>query len=279
MRNGPKFPGESRSRNYENDRGLISKNDVLYRLFGELIEEIKYAFLNLHSETLDKLLEDYRKVYGDKAYAYALKTYPEWKSKRVKLSGQTMERLLSQVPPYLSTEVRYSLMMKLVRQTNFPVRNDKVIVNMSKTNEGLKNLEMRIDALDSVNAINDYPERLHEAALWLCNKDLDAAKAMLSHIDNDVFGGVRNEAKSEIRALQSAVQKGIASKPSYAISYPGVILSIIFSVAIPHGSRSVQTEVTTDSVAEKGPRPWVFMLIGIAIGFCIILVMKLLSNI
>jgi len=80
------------------------------RLFGNGVSEIKDCFLSLDSEALSELLADYGDMHGASAEAYAKNTYPNWKSGKTGLSGQTMERLATLVPPYLSPEQRFKIL-------------------------------------------------------------------------------------------------------------------------------------------------------------------------
>ena len=50
------------------------------------------------------------------AEQYARKTFPAWKSGKTNLSGQTMQRLVELVPPYLEPEQRMELVKTLVKK-------------------------------------------------------------------------------------------------------------------------------------------------------------------
>jgi hypothetical protein len=87
----------------------ISKYSKLTSLFGDAVGQIKKAFLDLDGEAREELLLDYGEIHGDSAERYARKTFVAWRSGEIKLSGQTMERLVELVPPYLAPSVRLGL--------------------------------------------------------------------------------------------------------------------------------------------------------------------------
>jgi len=87
-----------------------SKYSFLTGLFGSAVSAIRHAFLNLDKNALDKLLLRYGKIYGNSAERYARKTFPDWQIGLTILSGQTMERLIELVPPYLSPDQRFLIL-------------------------------------------------------------------------------------------------------------------------------------------------------------------------
>ena len=101
-----------RSYRYNNWRSRSYKPpvySVLRNLFGDAVYDIRKAFFMLDKDALDDLFADYGASYGQPAEKYARQTFPNWKSGRTNLSGQTMERLVELVPPYLSPEARWNV--------------------------------------------------------------------------------------------------------------------------------------------------------------------------
>lgn len=227
MHNGPRIPGDKRMGSYPGKHDTLSKNDVLHQLFGALVDEIKRAFLTLDKATFTALLHDYRKIYGDKAADYAENTYPAWKSGSVRLSGQTMERLLAQVPPYLSEEVKLTVMVKLVRQCNLAVSTKKFVINSQAPAKGVELLRAALRHTKSESAIHDLPPRIHEAALWLNAKDAGLANSMLTRVDVEVHGEQRRHAQAELIKLIDSILHKTARNPSYSINLPGLIINVI----------------------------------------------------
>lgn len=71
---------------------------------------LKNEFLNADSKTFAKIAGLYRKLYGDRAYRYMLETHASWKYGYVRVSGQTMHRILQCVPKYLSDDKRFYIL-------------------------------------------------------------------------------------------------------------------------------------------------------------------------
>jgi hypothetical protein len=111
---------------YSYPDNVPSKYSCLVGLFGGAVEDIKRTFLQFHGNTLEALLRRYSALYGDQAGKYARKTFPMWQCSVTKLSGQTMERLIELVPPYLSPEQRFNLLQKVL-QKNKPSKPNKSI--------------------------------------------------------------------------------------------------------------------------------------------------------
>ena len=76
----------------------VSERDQLSADTGGIDKDIEQIFLNLPSFKLQSVLIRYGKEHGSSALSYAKKTYPNWKSKKVKMSGKVAERLLNLVP-------------------------------------------------------------------------------------------------------------------------------------------------------------------------------------
>ena len=55
----------------------------------------------------------YGQLHGKNAEKYARKTFHNWKSGQTTLSGQTAERLLNLILPYLPQNIKYELIKKL----------------------------------------------------------------------------------------------------------------------------------------------------------------------
>lgn len=253
MRNGPRIPGARGPSGYNSKKDSLSKVDVLYQMFGDLVNEVKHAFLTLDEDTFARLIHDYRSVYGDKAAEYAIQTYPLWKNHRVRLSGQTMERLLQQVPPYLSEDVRYSVLVKLLRQGNPAVATSKLVLNLVSEASALNELEKAYRYTNAETAMEDLPERIHDAALWLNAKNPVQANEILIKADMEVHGVQRRAAKRVLDDIAMAIKSKKLTKPHYSIAVPGRILTIIVQreqIRVPITAAKVST--TSQSLPHQG---------------------------
>ena len=90
-----------------------SKRSQLSTALAGIDKDIEFIFLNLDNRALEAILAQYGRAFGDNAEKYARRTYPLWKKGATRLSGQTAERLLNLLPPFLSQNKRYELIKKL----------------------------------------------------------------------------------------------------------------------------------------------------------------------
>jgi hypothetical protein len=103
-----------------------------------MVGQIRSAFLHLEEDALEELLEDYAATHGKSAATYAQKTYPKWKSGATNLSGQTMERLVALVPPYLSIDQRFELVSALLKKHKPNIVTKTVRINVEQPEAGFK---------------------------------------------------------------------------------------------------------------------------------------------
>jgi hypothetical protein len=103
---------------YSYHDNVPSKYSCLVGLFGGAVDDVRKTFLAFQGNTLDAHLQKYSALYGDQAAKYAGETFPMWQCSVTKLSGQTVERLIELVPPYLSPEQRFSLLQKVLKKTS-----------------------------------------------------------------------------------------------------------------------------------------------------------------
>ncbi|MCI0565500.1 MAG: hypothetical protein MN733_44115, partial [Nitrososphaera sp.] len=177
-------------------------------------------------DALDALLEDYSALHGDPAGNYARKTFPKWKSGVINLAGQTMERLVELVPPYLSSEQRFNLLQKVL-QTNKPSKPYKNIrINMRKPIGGFTELDSALASMQHYDVLAHLPEKVMQAASWLYDNDMTAARAMLAEAERKENDIIRASATREIALLKRAVQSGQVKSASYSLQMPAGNLSV-----------------------------------------------------
>lgn len=83
--------------------------------FGGIDQDVLNSFLRLDPPALQHVMAAYEQRYGLSAKRYAVGAYSKWQSGDVVPSGQTLERLLEIVPPFLSFETKLRL-YRSVRQ-------------------------------------------------------------------------------------------------------------------------------------------------------------------
>jgi hypothetical protein len=204
-----------------------SKYSCLVGLFGGAVEDIKRTFLQFHGNTLEALLRRYSALYGDQAGKYARKTFPMWQCSVTKLSGQTMERLIELVPPYLSPEQRFNLLQKVLQKNKPSKPNKSIRINMRKPIAGgCAELDAMLASMQHYDVLAHLPERVMKAASWLYANDITAARAMLAEAERKENDIIRASATREIALLKRTVQSGQVKSGSYSVQMPAGNLSV-----------------------------------------------------
>lgn len=216
-----------RSRGYGRSKAP-SKYTSLFRKFGSVVSEIRSAFLALEEDALDELLKDYGAIHGASAESYARKTFPAWKSGRTNLSGQTLERLVELVPPYLSTQQRMELVKLLAKQhePRFSRQHRAVSINIEAPGAAFGEIDQALRELETTDLLAHIPADVMEAASWLYDDDVTAARAVLAEskrIENEVM---KQSARREIELLKRTICNGQVKTANYTVELPAGTLSV-----------------------------------------------------
>ena len=204
-----------------------SKYTVLVRLFGDGVEGIKNAFLNLDEEAKEELLLDYGAIHGESAERYARKTFLSWKNGKTNLSGQTMERLVELVPPYLPSDIRIDILKKVLIKHKKKGIYATVRVNVKEPLIGFLEIDKVITQMKIEDQLAYLPKQVMEAATWLYDNDVTAARSMLAEatrVENDML---KKNALKEIDLLKRTINSGQVKTANYNLELPSGTLSVI----------------------------------------------------
>ncbi len=216
-----------RSRGYVSSSSWSSKSTELFRTFGSAIYEIRTAFLNLTDDALDELLKDYGAIYGSSAERYARKTYTLWKSGKTNLSGQTLERLVEFVPPYLEPEQKIHLVrMIAVKHEQKPAHYKTVSINLKEPGNAYLEIDTLLHQMDTEDVLAHLPEHVMKAATWLYDDDVTAARAILAESKRTQNEIMKTSARREIDLLKRTISSGQIKSANYRIELPSGILQI-----------------------------------------------------
>jgi len=204
-----------------------SQYSRLVSLFGGAVGDVKQAFLALDDDALDALLEDYSALHGDQAGKYARKTFPSWKSGATKLSGQTMERLVELVPPYLSSEQRFSLLRQVLQKNKPPKPYKSIRINVKEPVGGCAELDSALASMQHHDVLAHVPEKVMQAASWLYDDDITAARAMLAEAERKENAIILASATREIALLKRTIQSGQVKSASFSVQMPAGNLSVV----------------------------------------------------
>ena len=215
-----------RSRGWDGLSGP-SKYDVLSRLFGSAVGEIRQAFMCLDEDARDELFSDYGAIHGDSAEQYARKAFPKWRSRATNLSGKTMERLVELVPPYLSPEQRFAILQAVLKHNKKSGTSSTIKINVKEPAQGFAELWQALASMSHEDVLAHLPENVMKAATWLYDADITASRAMLAEaerLENDL---IRSKATREIELLKRAISTGQVQAASYSVEMPAGKLNIV----------------------------------------------------
>lgn len=179
----------------------VSQRQKLTNMFAGIDKDIQKIFFGLNVQSLDTLFKKYGQLHGKNAEKYARKTFPNWKSGETTLSGQTAERLLNLIPPYLPQNIKYELIKKL-RKHYLKTQTRRI----TTTHENWKS-----DVIPAVNELikvsSDFvlPESLIQRAAWLANGNVDAANKILASLELEEAKVRANYLSVEFKRIQSLV--------------------------------------------------------------------------
>ena len=223
--------GRSRRRSWRSNQAALEHirayRELAERL-GPIVDDIREAFFSLRPDDLQTLLQEYKQHYGASAYGYARKTYSDWKRGRVKLSGQTAERLLKLVPPFLSTDQRFAMVEKLCEH-HAEQKSKHVKINLADPSDGVQELREIASELAQVPTMKHLPSHVMHTVEWLHDNDVVAARALLSEIDARKNSNSLKYVDEEIQRVTRMAQQSDRMRVSQQIDLAGGTIYISFT--------------------------------------------------
>lgn len=216
-----------RSRGYGRSRGP-SKYGALVSKFGDVVGEIRKAFFSLDEDALDELFKDYGAIHGDSAENYARKTFPAWKSGKTSLSGQTLERLIELVPPYLSADKRMGLVRLLVEKHESKNKRPykSIRVNIEEPEGAFLEIEKALQEIETQDVLAHIPDYVFSAANWLYDDDITAARAVIAQAKRAQNEIMKSAARKDIDLLRRTIKSGQVKTANYLVELPAGTLSV-----------------------------------------------------
>lgn len=204
-----------------------TKYSVLSGLLGDGVWDIRSAFLSLNDDAFNQIIDDYSQIYGAPAAQYARRTYSKWKDGSTKLSGQTMERLVELVPPYLEPAQRHNVLLKVLKKHKRIPPSHTIRVNIKEPQEGFHQIDEALSSIQTSDALAYLPEHVMDAAKWLYDDDVTAARSMLAEsikIETDML---RDNAIRELGLLRRTLSNGQVKSANYSVETPVSRLHVI----------------------------------------------------
>ncbi len=206
-----------------------TKYEELHSLIGSAVGEIKREFFSLPEHSRDQLFTKYGIEYGASAESYARNTFKSWRSGSTLLSGQTMERLIQLVPPYLSAQKRYSFLEIIVNahKKSTSVRSAKIIkINTESPHLGIAEIKNVLPTLEIKDPLAHIPENVMRAANWLYDDDITVARAMLSQAESKYNELIKASALRDLQLIYGAISADQIKSANYRVTMPAGTLDI-----------------------------------------------------
>ncbi|TRZ55980.1 MAG: hypothetical protein D4S02_16685 [Rhodocyclaceae bacterium] len=211
----------------------VSRFSQLKSILGDAVYDIRRTFLELNEQMLQRLLTVYGERHGDSAAKYARKTLPKWQSGAVTLSGQTMERLVELVPPFLAASARLSLLEKILQKNPTHPPTIRVKIDGLAPATGLAELDSALAGMRHTDPLAHLPPKVMQAATWLYADDITAARAMVAQIDARKNEAMRASAQKELDLLRRATVSGQVKNASYTVRMPAGTLEVAVVTPAP----------------------------------------------
>jgi len=219
----------------------VQQREEVSRKFGGIDRDVEAAFLALDSHRLEFLLRKYGAKFGDKAEAYARETYGKWKSRSVRMSGQTAERLLDLLPPQLSPAERLALVKKL-RLHYLQVDRIAVTTSIRTWREVVIPAVQRV--IEKAKTQN-LPQAVTQVATWLASDDARAAQALLASAEAE-----------EARIRTSLLEHEFARLDALAARFVDAEATFEHTIKIPNGE--IRVLVAPPPRPRKGLLSWLW---------------------
>src|SRR5579884_105867 len=221
-------------------------------------EDVKQVFLRLSDEQLQKVFSEYGRLYGPSACRYAQRTYQRWKTGDVGMSGSTLERMLTIVPPALTFEVKVDLYRRIRERCR---SRESVAVTVADSAD-LGVVERAAQRISERSKNQILPPLVEARLEWLSQGDWQLAKALVSRLEEDEAAVIARAVRSEIERLHNLLSySGVVDHAQHTIQLPCGTITVQFTrkklwrwfVSGEQGEHGAQLPVRRDSNLPAGP--------------------------
>jgi hypothetical protein len=138
-----------------------------------------------------------------------------------------MERLVSLVPPYLPPHSKIRILKSVLKKHRRNGVYSTVQIDVEKPDEGLAKLDDELSRLNFLDQLAYLPATVMDAATWLYDDDVTAARAMLAEatkVENDL---IKTNARRELELLKRTIKAGQIKSATYEVEMPAGTLSVV----------------------------------------------------
>lgn len=133
------------------------------------------VLLGLDDETLDELLELYKKQFGNGAARYARKTYRKWEAGKVRPNQQTFNRFLIHLPKVMDYDLKCEVLRHLMEEYG---AKDKYNITVY-TDDWYETLEPLVKKIIDKPYTAQLPKEVEERLIWLADDEMQVAQEIL----------------------------------------------------------------------------------------------------
>lgn len=224
-----------------------TRRSLVSIMSGGIDADILEIFLNLESQTLRQVFEIYTRDYGKSAAHYARRTYTKWQSGSVKPSGQTLERLVSTLPPLLSFDVKCELLRK-VRETTRQRETHHLTVD---TTNWARKIAPLVSRIVSRAYTAELPESVERRLEWLASGDMQTAKAVLARAEVEegkIAVALLKQEFQNIESILPSLPSGGKVMHTIELPYGSICLTIKRHKNMEEEDKSLVPKTTTESL-------------------------------
>nr|WP_306264919.1 hypothetical protein [Pararhizobium sp. IMCC3301] len=165
-------------------------------------KDVKEYFFNLDGKTLDTILQEYGKQYGEIKEEYARQTFSDWKAGARRMSGLVAKRLFDLLPPRMPLSKKYELAENVWVHFGPTSKYDVTIGPTADVNSVAGLVSKRLD--DSVSHY-EVPDNVKRRFAWLTSGDVKVQTDMLNHFRQLSKELAASKVLAEIPVLQRQV--------------------------------------------------------------------------
>ena len=203
-----------RKKNYDYDHPDSASQLNKYR---PIISDLREYFFSVDSYILTAMFLEYKAEYGENAYKYALKAYPDWKKGNVGLSSQTLLRIIKTLPHFLSENQRIVLLEKLLEYHNkFYPESEFFEATWDDYSRVIHTITWKIkyEAPKKFQYMM-IPNNIANEAKWICDEDMKFATKIYNEFLYKKYQIKANGALDSLRLFENTCNRMKANEMIY----------------------------------------------------------------
>lgn len=235
--------GYRKKRNIGSEIALkhIEEARIFSSEMGNTDQQIKDYFFSLNETQLNNILEKYGDEYGESAKSYAKNTIPQWKTKKVQMSGLVAERLFKFLPALMPIDYKFKIVENLWK--HFGPSSSKVFyVN---PNTPIAEIEETVqEYCEKIITSYKIPSMVEERFAWLSQGDVKLKQELLNYF-----------LQQERFIAQTTIKTHIPILVEYQEAHNLNKINNYFSHILKIGKHEIRITLTSDveNISESSP--------------------------